>query len=422
MSSEKTHMMDGLLKLLNAGLGFRREVMDEIHRDLVSRVSDPKLVECKPAEMLMRLSQGARIRAGEMGHEHGAAQAEEMVLVAELCFAIMNLNKITEEEKRTGKKVEDHTEEDKYFADIDGIEAKVPGIISVAKKYGDIQLILRCLELKSTLYNFIGDIVNEVKTDELAVGVSSHAVPAVTTLIGSYWRLIESANVQLVKETCKRETEERAREEAMKGAPVDDDSEESKKAAPKLESEEESKIRLFLLEHNFKCWHEIEWLRDKGKAQDAAFDFDGFLVKFKVPVFAIAVYVGMMLANPFVSEWKKEDMATSDKAFELALHVAEITGNMDEYCQAFALRARVNFGRSSGAVQDSVIEELKKLEEKHHPENDEIRNLLKDIEQQRSTFGKVDADNAASQVKAYQQRVAEQIIKKKELEAKYGLK
>ena len=415
-------MMDGLLKLLNAALGFRKEVMEEIHKDLVSRVSDQKLVECKNADMLARLSQGARIRAGELSHEHGAAQADEMVLVSELCFAIMNLNKITEEEKRTGKKVEDHTEEDKYFADIDRVEAKIPGIINVAKKYGDIPLILRCLELKSTLYNFIGDIVNEVKTDELAVGVSSHAIPAVTTLIGSYWRLIESANVQLVQETCKREAEERKREEATRGAPVDDDSEEAKKAAPKIESKEESQIRLFLLEHNFKCWHEIEWLRDKAVLQDPTFKFDDFLIKFKVPVFAVSVYIGMMLANPFVSEWKKEDMTMSDRAFELALHIAEITGNMDEYCQAFALRARVNFGRSSGAIQDKVINELKELEEKYHPDDDEIRILLRDIEQQRSTFGKVDAENADSQVKAYQKRVAEQMLKKKELEEKFNIK
>lgn len=420
--AEKAHMLDGLLKLLNAALGFRKEVMDEIHKDLLTRVSDPKLVESKNAEMLGRLAQGARIRAGEMNHEHGAAQAEEMILAAELCFAIMNLNKITEEEKRSGKKVEDHTEEDKYFADIDRIEAKIPIVINSAKKYGDIPLILRCLELKSTLYNFIGDIVNEVKTDELAVGVSSRAIPAVTTLVGSYWRLIESANVQLVQETCKRETEERAREESMRGAPVDDDSEESKKAIPKIESKEESKIRLFLLEHNFKCWHEIEWLRDKATQQDPDFKFDDFLIKFKVPVFAVSVYIGMMLANPFVSEWKKEDVTISDKGFELALHIAKITDNMDEYCQAFALRARVNFGRSSGAVQDKVISELKELEEKYHPDDDEIRNLLRDIEQQRSTFGKVDAENADSQVKAYQKRVAEQISKKKELEEKYGMK
>lgn len=420
--AEKAHMMDGLLKLLNAALGFRKEVMDEIHKDLITRISDPKLVESKNAEMLGRLAQGARIRAGEMNHEHGAAQADEMLLVAELCSAIMSLNKITEEEKRSGKKVEDHTEEDKYFGDIDRIEAKVPLIINVAKKHGDIQLILRCLELKSTLYNFIGDIVNEVKTAELAVGVSSHAIPAVTTLIGSYWRLIESANVQLVQETCKRESEEREREETQRGAPVDDDSEETKKAIPKIESKEESKIRLFLLEYNFKCWNEIEWLRDKAVLQDKDFKFDDFLIKFKVPVFAVSVYIGMMLANPFVSEWKKEDMAMSDRAFELAMHIAEITDNMDEYCQAFALRARVNFGRSSGAVQDKVIEELKELEEKHHPEDDEIRNLLRDIEQQRSTFGKVDPKNADDQAKAYQKRVAEQIIRKKEFEEKLNMK
>ena len=73
-----------------------------------------------------------------------------------------------------------------------------------------------------------------------------------------------------------------------------------------------------ILEYNIKCWDEIQWLRDDGRTDSTdgmKINFEEFLHRYHVPVYGVCVFVGTMLSNPYVSEWKEKDVKSAEKAF-----------------------------------------------------------------------------------------------------------
>jgi len=186
----------------------------------------------------------------------------------------------------------------------------------------------------------------------------------------------------------------------------------------KLESEEQSKLRQIILEYNIKCWDEIQWLRDDGGydgSDSAKINFEEFLHRYHVPVYGVCVFVGTMLSNPYVSEWKEKDVQSAQKAFTLAIHVAEITKDDERLCTAAAYRVRSVFGRATAGDQEKMIAELKRLQETKKPQGTDITDLLSDIEKQRSSFGTAPNEDT-QQAKEAQQRIIQQFQQLQQLQ------
>ena len=282
----------------------------------------------------------------------------------------------------------------------------------LAKTYGDVNLVLRILEQKAMLYNYTAETWKEVRVDELAIAIGGRTPQRVVSAVGAYWRLIEAANISLVEATVRfNEAEKRRREEAL----LQGRCEQEQREGERLESEEQARLRQVILECNLKCWDEIQWLRDHNSrtppaadapAGAARVDYEEFLRRYHVPVFAVCVFVGTALANPFISEWKQPDVAASQRAFATAVRVAELTHDDERLCTAVAFRVRSVFGRASAAEQEQMVAELKRLQETKRPQGSDVSDLLADIEKQRASFGAAAAD--PEQAKAIQQRLVQQ--------------
>ena len=280
----------------------------------------------------------------------------------------------------------------------------------IAKNYGDVNLVLRLLELKALLYNYTAETWKEVRVDEIAIAIGGRTPQRVVSVVGAYWRLIEAANISLVEATVRfNEAEKKRREEAL----LQGRCEQEQREGERLESDEQARLRQVILEHNLKCWDEIQWLRDhstrtpdaKGAdAGTARVDYDEFLQRYHVPVYAVCVFVGTALANPYISEWRQPDVVASQRAFATAVRVAELTHDDERLCTAVAFRVRSVYGRATAAEQEQMVAELKTLQETKKPQGSDVSDLLADIEKQRASFGSGDTEQA----KAIQQRLIQQ--------------
>ena len=286
---------------------------------------------------------------------------------------------------------------------------------NLAKSYGDVNLVLRVLELKAMLYNYTAETWKEVRVDEIAVAIGGRSAQRVVSLVGAYWRLIEAANISLVKATVAfNEEQKKKKEEAL----LQQKARELEEEGEQLESEEQAKLRQVILEYNIKCWEEIQWLRDSRGADSgdgAKVNFEEFLYRYHVPVYGVCVFVGTMLSNPYVSEWKEKDVQSAQKAFALAIHVAELTKDDERFCTAAAYRVRSIFGRATAAEQEQMIAELKRLQETKKPQGTDITDLLSDIEKQRSSFGSATNEDT-QQAKEAQQRIIQQFHQLQQLQ------
>ena len=267
------------------------------------------------------------------------------------------------------------------------VERELEVAQGVAKAYGDVNLVLRLLELKAMLYNYTAETWKEVRVDELAVAIGGRTPQRVVSLVGAYWRLIEAANISLVSATIRFNDAEKKRVEAA--LLREKDGEGGDEAPQPLESEEQAKLRQVILECNIKCWDEIQWLQRSAcdGSLGLTINFDEFLRRFHVPVFAVCVFVGTVLANPYITEWKEKDVEASKRAFALAERVALLTDDGERLCTAVAYRVRSVYGRASAAEQEQLVAELKKLQQDKQPTGTDISDLLADIEKQRTAFG-----------------------------------
>ena len=313
---------------------------------------------------------------------------------------------------------ESNTEDEKT------VERELEVVQGIAKNYGDVNLVLRLLELKALLYNYTAETWKEVRVDELAVAIGGRTGQRVVSLVGAYWRLIEAANISLVQATVRfNEAEKKRREEALLAGQC----ETAQREGERLESDEQARLRQVLLEYNLKCWNEIEWLRENNSrtppapdttgttttatttatttgAVVARVDYEEFLRRYHVPVYGVCVFVGTTLANPYISEWKQRDVAASLRAFATAIRVAELTHDDERLCTAVAFRVRAYYGRAPAAEQEQMVAELRRLQETKQPQGSDVRDLLDDIEKQRASFGAGDTEQA----KALQQRLMQQ--------------
>lgn len=291
------------------------------------------------------------------------------------------------------------------------VEKELDVVQGIAKNYGDVHLVLRILELKAMLYNYTAETWKEVRVDEIAIAIGGRTPQRVVSMVGAYWRLIEAANISLVEATVRfNEAEKRRREEAL----LQGQCEQEQREGEQLESAEQARLRQVILEYNLKCWDEIQWLRDNNSrtppgadapAGAARVDYEEFLRRYHVPVYGVCVFVGTTLANPYISEWKPQDVVASQRAFATAIRVAELTHDDERLCTAVAYRVRAIYGRASADEQAQMVAELKNLQETKKPQGSDVSDLLADIEKQRASFG---ASADSEQAKAIQQRLMEQ--------------
>lgn len=408
--------------LLNAGLELRKKLFACHEATEESRTLGGEL---------LRIAGAARTMAVQLQHAHGQACAMELQLAARVwamscllfffhsyAHAHIGDDDCDDDANTMNIDEESNTEDEKT------VERELEVVQGIAKNYGDVNLVLRLLELKALLYNYTAETWKEVRVDELAVAIGGRTGQRVVSLVGAYWRLIEAANISLVQATVRfNEAEKKRREEALLAGQC----ETAQREGERLESDEQARLRQVLLEYNLKCWNEIEWLRENNSrtppapdttgttttatttatttgAVVARVDYEEFLRRYHVPVYGVCVFVGTTLANPYISEWKQRDVAASLRAFATAIRVAELTHDDERLCTAVAFRVRAYYGRAPAAEQEQMVAELRRLQETKQPQGSDVRDLLDDIEKQRASFGAGDTEQA----KALQQRLMQQ--------------
>lgn len=364
-----------LAAMLNAALALRKQMMKE---------GDGSQARISAASELLRISMAALKRATEIGHEHGSGLAREMLIAARL-FSSEPM-------------------------DCAEAERELAAVKDAAKSFGDVNLALRALELLAVVHNRTGETWKEARVGELAVAIGGRSVPAVVTLLGAYWRVIEAANISLVQATAAHsEAIKQKRLATLERSAGADDGQ----ADEELESEQQKKLREALLEYNLKFWHELRWLASLSQPQ--SLNFEEFLRRFKTPAFAVSVYVGTMLADPYVSEWKREDVAESQAAFDLATRVADLTADSDAACVAAAHRVRAYYGRASPSEKAEMVQQLRSLQESKHPTSTDIADLLADIEKQGAAFPSA-TSQSSEQSRIVQERIAQQLHQFRQLQ------
>jgi len=110
-------------------------------------------------------------------------------------------------------KKQDNKENTTPAKDEKTVEKELEVVQGIAKNYGDVNLVLRILELKAFLFNYTAETWKEVRVDEIAIAIGGRTPQRVVSIIGAYWRLIEAANISLVEATVEFNEEEKKRKE-----------------------------------------------------------------------------------------------------------------------------------------------------------------------------------------------------------------